>query len=209
MHSGNLRHVGNQKESASDLLRIIVEPKRDVVAHLVLHHLCWADDLYAMAGTVGHLTRILGNRTNSIEQLGMQWKEKSLTVVAGPYTEYMTGDVVEFISNKGRRWVWRVVEGMEALGTLLDSRGLATQKPASGTEAPCSSRTRFFCVIRNFLSRGVFTPFVRRVLLRCFMVLVNGHTHSPCFRHCAFGNLANFDVCCACAAGRKNLGRIR
>ena len=25
----------------------------------VLHHLCWADDLYAMAGTVNHLTRIL------------------------------------------------------------------------------------------------------------------------------------------------------
>ena len=25
----------------------------------VLHHLCWADDLYAMAGTMNHLTRIL------------------------------------------------------------------------------------------------------------------------------------------------------
>ena len=25
----------------------------------VLHHLCWADDSYAMAGTINHLTRIL------------------------------------------------------------------------------------------------------------------------------------------------------
>ena len=53
----------------------------------------------------------------------MQWNEKSLTIVAGPYIEYKTGDVVEIISNKGRRWVWRVVEGMEDLGTWLDSRG--------------------------------------------------------------------------------------
>ena len=45
----------------------------------VLHHLCWADDLYAMAGTMDHLTRILGDMTNAIEQLGKQRKEKSLT----------------------------------------------------------------------------------------------------------------------------------
>ena len=32
----------------------------------VLHHLCWADDLYAMAGTMNHLTRILEDMTNAI-----------------------------------------------------------------------------------------------------------------------------------------------
>ena len=41
----------------------------------------------------------------------------------GPFTEYKPGDVVEIISNSGRRWTWRVVEGMEALGTWLDNRG--------------------------------------------------------------------------------------
>ena len=66
----------------------------------VLHHLCCADDLYAMAGTMDHLTRILRDMTNSVEQLGMQWKGKSLTLVAGPYTEYKAGDVVEIFSNK-------------------------------------------------------------------------------------------------------------
>ena len=81
----------------------------------VLHHLCWADDLYAMAGTMNHLTRILEDMTNAIERLGMRWKEKSLTIVAGPFTEYKPGDVVEIISNSGIRWSWRVVEGMEAL----------------------------------------------------------------------------------------------
>ena len=70
------------------------------------HHLCWADDLCAMAGTMDHLTRILGDMTNAIERLGMRWKEKSLTIVAGPFTEYKPGDVVEIISNNGIRWIW-------------------------------------------------------------------------------------------------------
>ena len=48
----------------------------------VLHHLCWADDLYAMAGAMNHLTRILEDMTNAIERLGMKWKEKSLAIVA-------------------------------------------------------------------------------------------------------------------------------
>ena len=60
----------------------------------VLHHLCWADDLYAMAGTMNHLTLILEDMTHAIERLGMRWKEKSLTIVAGPFTEYNT-------------WSWR------------------------------------------------------------------------------------------------------
>ena len=81
------------------------------------------DDLYAMAGTMNHLTCILEDMTNAIARLGMRWKEKSLTIVAGPFTEYKPGDVVEIVSNSGRRWVWRVVQGMKALGTLLDNRG--------------------------------------------------------------------------------------
>ena len=89
----------------------------------VLHRLCWADDLYAMAGTMSHLTRILEDMTNAIERLGMRWKEKSLTIVAGPFTEYKPRDVVEIVSNSGKRWVWRVVEGMEAQGKWLDNRG--------------------------------------------------------------------------------------
>ena len=84
----------------------------------VLHHLCWADDLYAMACTMNHLTRILEDMTNAIERLGMRWKETSLTIVAGPFTEYKPGDVVEIISNSGIRWIWRMVEGMEALGNV-------------------------------------------------------------------------------------------
>ena len=76
-----------------------------------------------MAGAMNHLTRTLEDKTNAIERLGMRWKEKSLTIVAGPFTEYKPGDTVEIISNGGVRWIWRVVEGMEALGTLLDNRG--------------------------------------------------------------------------------------
>ena len=109
----------------------------------VLHHLCWADDLYAMAGTMNHLTRILEDMTNAIERLGMRWKEKSLAIVAGPFTEYKRGDVVEIISNSGIRWIWRVVEGMEALGTWLDNRGCT----GSPRQTPCFTRRRLCSVI--------------------------------------------------------------
>ena len=69
------------------------------------------------------LTRILEDMTNPIGRLGMTWKEKSLTIVVGPFTEHQSGDVVEIISNSGTRWIWRVVEGMEALGTCPANRG--------------------------------------------------------------------------------------
>ena len=84
------------KELASDLQRTIAKAQKrrrgssgEVMKNegRVLHHLCWADDSCAMAFSMDHLTRILGNMTNFIEQLGMQWKEKSLTIVAGPYKE--------------------------------------------------------------------------------------------------------------------------
>ena len=44
-------------------------------------------------------------------------------MLLGHSTENKLGDVVEVISNSGRLWTWRVVEGMEALGTWLDNRG--------------------------------------------------------------------------------------
>ena len=51
------------------------------------------------------LTRILEDKTNAIERLGMRWKEKSLTIVAGPFTACKPGDVVEIISSSGMRWI--------------------------------------------------------------------------------------------------------
>ena len=44
-------------------------------------------------------------------------RKKSLTIDVGPLMEYKPGNVVG-----GIRWIWRVVEGMEALGTWLDNR---------------------------------------------------------------------------------------
>ena len=113
----------------------------------VLHHSCWADDSYAMAGTLNHLTRILEDMINAIERLGKRWKEKSLTIVGGPFTEYKLGDVVEIISNSGKRCVWRVVEGVEALGTWLDNRGCSEASmwhTGSPKPTPCSMRRRHF-----------------------------------------------------------------
>ena len=68
----------------------------------VLHHLCWAVDLYAMAGSVENLIRILTDMTNAVEDLEKRWKEKSLKIVAGPYTEYKPGQTIGIVSKRGR-----------------------------------------------------------------------------------------------------------
>ena len=103
--------------------------------------------MYAMAGTMNHFARILEDMTNAIERWGMRWKEKSLTIVAGLFTVFKPGDVVEIVSNSGRRWVWRVVEGMEALGVVgwtivvarrpmfLREEGLVLRSQTAGQEA--------------------------------------------------------------------------
>ena len=62
---------------------------------------------------------ILTDMTNCIERFGMRWKEKSLTIVAGVYTEYKPGDSLEIFSERARRCVWTVAEGM--LGWALCS----------------------------------------------------------------------------------------
>ena len=56
----------------------------------VLHHLWWEDDVYAMAGSIEHLIRILTDMTNAVEDLDMKWKEKSLKIVAGPLYKIQT-----------------------------------------------------------------------------------------------------------------------
>ena len=56
-----------------------------------------------MAGTMNHLTRVQEDMTNTIERLDMRWKERSFKIVAGPFTEYQPGDVVEIVSSSGKR----------------------------------------------------------------------------------------------------------
>ena len=74
----------------------------------VLHHLCSADDPYAMAGTVAHLTCILKDMRYYTERLGMLCKEKRLAIVAGPYTDYKAGDTVEITGDDGCGAWWMV-----------------------------------------------------------------------------------------------------
>ena len=77
----------------------------------VLHHLCWADYLYAMAGSIEHLIRILTDMTNAVEDLDMRWKEKSLKIVAGPHTDYKPGQTIEIVSRRGTIYIWHVNRG--------------------------------------------------------------------------------------------------
>ena len=171
----------------------------------VLHHLCCADDLYAMAGTMNHLTRILEDKTNAIERLGMRWKEKSLTIVAGPFTEYKPGDTVEIISNGGVRWIWRVVEGMEALGTWLDNQGCSEASMwhrISKANSMFYAKKALFCDPKLPVKKRI-EAFAYRLL---FTVLANGLKHSLCSRLYVFGNWVSFVVSCACAGDRMRAG---
>ena len=125
---GNLRRFGFKL--AADYCRLRkrrrrAHPAEDMngTEEPVLHHLCWADDLYAMAGSIEHLIRNLTDMTNAVEDLDMRWKEKSLKIVAGPYTDFRPGQKIEIVSKRGRKYIWHVTEGMKALGTWLDSRG--------------------------------------------------------------------------------------
>ena len=96
----------------------------------VLHHLCWADDLYAMAGTMSHLTRILEDMTNAIERLGMRWKEKSLTIVAGPNLAMLLR-LSATVAYAGFGEWWKAWRHWERGWTIV-----VVQKPACGTGSP-------------------------------------------------------------------------
>ena len=147
---------------------------------------------------------------DSVERLGMQRKEKSLAAVSGPCTDYKAGDTVEITSNKGRRWVWRVVDGLEALGSWLGVCGCSEaghwhknrKKPV-----PCSITQRNpCCAIPRFRSRGAYMPSTPRVWLLHCTVLATGHIRSLCFRRCVFRSWANSDVFYGCAGRQTRLG---
>ena len=118
----------------------------------VLHHLCWADDLYAMAGTMNHLTRILEDMTNAIERLGTRCKEKkSLPLLLG--RSRSTNLLMLLRSSATVAYVgfgvwWRAWRHGEHGWTIV-----VVQKPACGTgsprQTPCFTRRRLCSVIPN------------------------------------------------------------
>ena len=85
--------------------------------------------------------------TNAIERLDMWFKERSLTIVAG---------AVHGVQTWWYCWIWRVLEGMEALGTWLDKRGCSE---ASMWDR-ISKASSMFYVKKAFFCEGKF----RRVL---------------------------------------------
>ena len=157
-----------------------------------------------MAGTMNHLTRILEDMANANERLGIRLKEKSLTIVAGPSTEYKPGDVVEIVSNSGRRWVWR------ALGTWLDNRGCSEASMwhrISKANSMFYAKRALFCDPKlPCQSRCVLTPSIRRVCQLRSKVLVNGPSLSQCSKGCVFGSCENFVACFAYEGDQMSAG---
>ena len=143
-----------------------------------------------MAGTMEHLIRILEDMTNAIERLGMIWKEESLAVVAGHYAEYKVGDKIMITSSKGRRWEWRVVEGLEALVSWLDVR-ICSESSLLHRLAKVSF---LFYAQKSLLcdpkipSRDVFVLSTLRVWQQHCMVQENGLTLNQCSRHFVSGS---------------------
>ena len=155
-------------------------------------------------------SRILKDTTDSIEKLGMQWKEKSLAMVAGPYTSCKAGDEIEITSSNEKKWKWRVVDGMEALGTWSDVRGCSEASPwyrIAKANSLFTAKKRLLCDPKIPVKRRIHA-----FLSTCVAAALHGAgewaTHSPCFRHYEFGNWASSDVSYAYAERQPRLGWI-
>ena len=90
----------------------------------VLHHLCWADDLYAMAGSIEHLIRILIGHDQCSVGVGHEVEGEKLEDCCRTLHKLQVRTERTRLSAKMvEKYIWHVVDGMEALGTWLDNRG--------------------------------------------------------------------------------------
>ena len=174
MRFGNLQLVGKLRELAFDSQRTAAERTRNDEAHQVIPN---------------HLTHIL---RDMIEQLGMQWKEKSITIVALPYTEYKAGDAVEIFSNKGRRWVLACGGGHGGSWLMAGSRSCSE---ASLWHRISKGNSLFFA--KKALLCDPKVPVKRRIhafYSTCVAAVLHGagewDTLSLCPRRSAFGSWA-------------------
>ena len=90
-----------------------------------------------------------------------------------------TGDKILITRSKGRRWEWRVVEGFEALGSWLDTRGCSEASLMAQTcegKYSCAVQRSPYSVITKFRSRDVFMLSTPRVWLQQCIVQENGLT---------------------------------
>ena len=90
---------------------------------IAISHQVWADNFYAYGGTGGELRHILQDATDSLEEKGLFWKQSSLEVIAGTFSELQPGSVMRVQSRLGHVWDFRIVSSMEVLGVLLDRAG--------------------------------------------------------------------------------------
>ena len=142
------------------------------------------------AGTIEHLKRILKDMANAIERLGVKWKEKSLAIVDGPYTDYKADDSVVITILRGddgngewwkaqRHWSggWMCVTALRPVSGTDSQR----QIPFSAPRSPCYVNPKFW-------SRDVSTLSRLHAWQQHYMVQANGPIHNQCFRRCASGS---------------------
>ena len=84
------------------------------------------------------------------------------------YSEYKVGDIVETLRAWGRRCVWRVVDGMEALGSWLASRGCSE---ASFWHRISKSNSLSFA--KEALLRDPKVPVKRRIHVFCALCAIS------------------------------------
>ena len=112
------------------------------------------------AGAMEHCERIQTDMTNCLERLGMKWNEKRLVIVSRAYTDCRAGDTLEIFSERSRRYVWTVMEGVEAIATRLDTRG-------------CSEARLW-----HRISKGNALFFAKKALLCDAKIHVKGRIHA-------------------------------
>ena len=163
----------------------------------VLHHLCWADDLYAMAGTMNHLTPYSGRHDQRCCTFGHEMEREVLPLLLdrsrSTNLEMLLRSSATVVDAGPGEW-WRAWRHWARGWTIEVAR-----RPVCGTESPKptprSTRRKLCSAIPNCRSKGVLTPSTRRVYQLRSMVLVNGPTHSQCSRHCAFWELGEASSC--------------
>ena len=143
---------------------------------------------------MNHLTRILEDMTNAIERLGMRWKEKSLTIVAGPFTEYKPGDVVEIVSNSGRRLGLACGGGHGGTGHVVGQSWLlggqhVAQIQSPGKPTPCLAHEVCSMLLFTYPSFCLSAWRIEKCLLRfdvlhssASWMLMNGPSLSQSFQ---------------------------
>ena len=176
----------------------------------VLHHLCWADDLYAMAGSIEHLSdsdghdQCCGRFGCAVEGEKFEncrWTLHRLQTRSDHRNREQKGQIIYLARYRGYGSAWHMV----GQSRLFRNKFVAQDFRRA---TPCSLRKRPSSVTPTFRSASAYQPSILLVYPPCFMVQVNGLVHKVCSNRCDLGSWVNNDVFCVFEDDQMRAGLI-